>query len=541
MKSVKRIISLLLVLVMSLAFFTGCKEEKKEETSGDRVLTVGIPQNTTIPDYDKNALSLYLEEVTGIDVRWVFFSGNSSNYKQQLTLMCTGKEDLPDVLLGFTGLGHYVVNQFGEDGYIIDLRDLIDKYAVNYKKMLKEQPEKVQKYIEEKGTNTNTGAFYAMPLNGAVAGNDWMQSMMYINQKWLNAVGMKAPTNVKELEAVCQAFATKDPNGNGEADEIPMLGGAALRYWMINAFIQYDANNYNVTNGKVWDPVKTEEFRKGLAFVNDMTNKGYYSELGYTISITEMKNLISPIEGAGSVGIFVGNHEVMTNATTNALEDYVALGVLADETGKGGYNIIDEPYNYIHWSAFITEDCDNPKLAMEFLDALYTDEQVSRARYGEKDVHWKYEEGENSYGTKSYVKVIEPQAYFDGTLNATMGTLLGCHTAWNYMSVHQEGTGRIAEVDRLHKEQWELYNNSGKRTEGQLSGLIYTTEEYEVREMKASEVSSYLSSQELLFSKGELDVKDDKTWNDFLATLDSLGRAELLDIAQDAYDRKVEK
>ena len=112
MKSVKRIISLLLVLVMSLAFFTGCKEEKKEETSGDRVLTVGIPQNTTIPDYDKNALSLYLEEVTGIDVRWVFFSSSASNYKQQLTLMCTGKEELPDVLLGFSGLGHYVVNQF---------------------------------------------------------------------------------------------------------------------------------------------------------------------------------------------------------------------------------------------------------------------------------------------------------------------------------------------------------------------------------------------------------------------------------------------
>ena len=109
------------------------------------------------------------------------------------------------------------------------------------------------------------------------------------------------------------------------------------------------------------------------------------------------------------------------------------------------------------------------------------------------------------------------------------------------MSVHQEGTGRIAEIDRLHKEQWNIYNNSGKKTEGQLDGLIYTSEEYEVREMKAGEVASYLSSQELLFSKGELDVKDDKVWNEFLQTLDSLGRGELLKIAQDAYDRKVAK
>ena len=539
MKNVKRVVSILLLAVMAISCFTGCKKEEKKK--GDRVLTVGIPQDTTIPDYDKNALTRYLEEETGIDIRFVFFASSPSNYQQQLSLACVGKEKMPDVLLGFIGLGHYTVNQFGEDGYIIDLRDLIDEYAVNYKKMMSEQPEKVQKYIEEKGTNTNDGCFYAMPLNGAVPGNDWMQGMVYINQTWLDKLGLKTPTTCAELEAVCEAFATRDPNGNGEADELPMLGGGNLRYWLMNTHIQYDANNYNVTNGKVWDPVTTPEFRKAVEWVNKLTEKQYYSELGYTISTTEMKNLISPTNGVGSVGIFEGNHEIMTNAESDALKDFKALPILADATGKGGYNIIDEPYNYIHWSAFITKDCEDTQLAMEFLDAFYTDEQVSRARHGERDVHWKYEEGENSYGSKSYVKVIEPQAYFDGTLNATFGTLLGCHTAWNYMTVHQEGEGRIAEIDRLHKEQWEIYNNSGKKTEGQLSGLIYNSKEYEVREMKAGEVSSYLASQLVLFSKGELDVRDDATWNEFLSTLDSMGRGELMKIAQDAYDRKVEK
>jgi len=100
MKNVKRVISLLLVIVMSLGIFTGCKgkDKDKDVDSGEKVLTVGVPQDTTIPDYDKNALSLYLEDVTGIDIRWVFFSSSASNYKQQLTLMCTGKEKLPDVL-----------------------------------------------------------------------------------------------------------------------------------------------------------------------------------------------------------------------------------------------------------------------------------------------------------------------------------------------------------------------------------------------------------------------------------------------------------
>ena len=536
MKNSKRVVSLLLVAVMAMGCFVGCK--KKEEKRGERTLTVGVPQDTMIPDYDTNALTRYLESETGIDIQWVFFSGTASNYQQQLALSCVGKEKMPDVLLGFRGLGHYTVNQFGEDGYIIDLRDLIDKYAVNYKKALAAQEEKVQKYVEEKGTNTVDGGFYSMPFLANVPGNDWMQSLVYINQTWLDKLGLQKPTNNAELEAVCEAFITKDPNGNGQDDEIAMLGGGDLRYWLINSYIQYDANNFNVTNGKVWDPVTTPEFRKALQWVNELTKKQYYNELGYTVSAVEMKNLISPLEGIGSVGIFCGNHEVMTNAGSNALKDYSALGVLADATGKGGYNIIDEPYNYIHWSGLITKDCEDTKLAMEFLDAFYTDEQVSRARYGEKDVHWKYEEGNNIYGSKSYVKVIDSQAFFDGSKNATLGTLLGCHTAWNYMNVYTEGTDRNAQIDRLHKEQWEIYNNSGKKTEGQLSGLIYSAEEYEVRETKAGEVASYLSSQELLFSQGELDVKDDKVWKDFQDTLKSLGREELMKIAQSAYDRK---
>ena len=42
-----------------------------------------------------------------------------------------------------------------------------------------------------------------------------------INTKWLEAVGMEMPTTVDELHDVLVAFKDKDPNGNGQADEIP--------------------------------------------------------------------------------------------------------------------------------------------------------------------------------------------------------------------------------------------------------------------------------------------------------------------------------
>lgn len=539
MKNAKRIISLLLVLGMSLGIFTGCKkEEDKKVEDGSRTLTVGIPQSTTIPDYDTNAFVVYLKEVTGIDIEWMFFSNNADNYKQQLTLMCTGKEELPDVIIGMKGLSHYVVNQFGEDGYFIDLKDLIEKHAPNYKAQLAKLDKDTQKYIEEKGTNTNDGSFYAMPAINEPTVDD-QQSMMFINKTWLDKLGLQVPTNLAELENVCRAFQTQDPNGNGQADEIPMLGGPQLRYWLMNAFIEYNASNFNVKDGKVWDPVVTDEFRQGLIYISDLVKEGLMSELGFTLSSAEMRNMISPTDGPSKVGIFCGHYESMTNASTDALNHYTALGPLADATGKGGYWIVNEPDAV--WCNYITKDCKNRELAMEFLDALYADESITRQRHGEKDVDWIYEEGKNAFGTDSYAKIINTQAWFDGSLNKTLNIYFGIITHWNYLPIAQEGEGRVGQASRLARESWNVMQTAKKNPEGTLSGLVYTTGEYELREEKAGTVYSYINQQVVLFTKGEQNARDDKVWNEYKSTLQSLGRDELMKIAQDAYNRKVGK
>ena len=545
MKNVRRIVCLLLVFVMALGLFAGCGKKQTESKAGDGKITVGVPQDATIPDYDTNGLSVYLEEVTGLDIEWVYFASGSANYKQQLTLMCTGGEALPDVIVGMDGLGHYVVNQFGEDGYIKDLSQLIaDGKAPNYEKALSGLSKDMQQYVKEKGTNTTDGeSFYAMPTVGLECVDD-LQSMVYINKAWLSAVGMQAPTNIRELEAVCQAFLTKDPNGNGSQDEMPMLGGASLRYWVINAFVEYDAGNFNVANGKVWDPVTSDEFRQSLKYVNGLVEKGYFNELGFTLSNTEIKNLISPTDGsAGRVGIFAGHHESMTNASTDVLNDYIALAPLADETGKGGYCVVNEVG--LTWDGMITKDCADDDEAIKFLDAFYLDECVTRQRHGVKDVDWFEEKGKNAYGTESYARCINSEAFFDGSLNCTLGNLLGIMTHWNYLLVAETAetsdNNRIVQASRLQTEQWDVRENKGKKREGILDALIYTTKEYETREEKAGNVSSYVSEQTVLFMKGEKDVSDDKAWNEFKSTLNSLGRGEMMKIAQDAYDRKVER
>ena len=41
---------------------------------------------------------------------------------------------------------------------------------------------------------------------------------MIIRQDWLDNLGLKAPTNMDEFEAVIKAFTEDDPDGNGQKD-----------------------------------------------------------------------------------------------------------------------------------------------------------------------------------------------------------------------------------------------------------------------------------------------------------------------------------
>lgn len=533
MKQVKRFISLILVFTMALGIMTACGKDSNKK-KGDNVLTVGIPQDATIPDYDENALSRWLEAETGIDIEWVFFASGTADYTKQLTLMCSAGEELPDVLLGFNGFSHYTVNQLGEDGFIIDLSQLIEKHAPNYKKAISGLDKETQQYIKEKGTNTVDGkSFYAMPsLEMKYADN--MQTLAYINQTWLTQLGLQVPTTTAELLNVCKAFATQDPNGNGQKDEMAMLGD--FTSWIINAFVEYDSGNFNVKDGKVWDPLYSNEWRQGMEFVRELVKNDYYNKLSFTLSSTEKKNLISAVDGTMKVGMFAGHHEIMTHATSDVLSNYVAMGPLADATGKGGYSIINEID--ARWGACITEHCANPELAMKFLDIFYTDEAVTRQRHGEKDVDWEYQEGTNVQGTPSYTKPINMAAFIDKSQNCTLGNQLYIMTDWNYLIIDEDNAeGRVAEAARLQKEQWNIMQAAKDREV--VGRMVYTTEEYETRELKAGEVSSYIGEQVVLFATGEKDISNNSVWDEFKSTLTELGREDLMKIAQDAYSRKM--
>ena len=532
----KKIIAILLVFMMTCGMVTGCK--KKGDTTKSGSLKVGIPQKVSVIDYNDNAFTNYIEEGTGIQIEFVYFSSSASEYKQQLSLMAASNEEFPDVILGFNGLGTRTVNQYGEDGYFVDLTDYIDS-ADAFKAHYNNLSDEVKELVDLRMTNINDGKIYGMPYVGQVL-IDNIQSLGFINQKWLDAVGMKIPTTVSELNNVLRAFKTQDPNKNGIADEIPMLGGNMLMDYVINSYIYYEeAHPYNIdTNGKIYAPYITNEYRQALIELNKMCKEGLYSDMSFTVtSNTELKNLYTPSSGTATVGIICGHPSNKTNTASAVLDEYVALPPLSDATGKGGYLVVSE--DTVSLAGFVTKDCEDVATAMEFIDFFYEDETIKRGRHGVKDVDWESGSGVDIYGNEVTTVVINEGAFFEG--DSTWCTnILGIHTPDNYNCVSAEGNASGQKTTRLLAGSYELISNYPVKEET-VRNLEYTDEEDAIKEDFEGTLNNYVRDEAKQFVMGTKNPSSDSDWNAYVKQIEELNLSGVLKIKQDAYNRSLSK
>lgn len=92
-------------------------------------ITIGLQQHAQVEDYDTNYLTRYIEEKTGVNLEFVYFSSDIDEALTQLALMVSGNEKLPDILWSFMYMDKSVMYEYGEDGYFLDLTDYFEDYG----------------------------------------------------------------------------------------------------------------------------------------------------------------------------------------------------------------------------------------------------------------------------------------------------------------------------------------------------------------------------------------------------------------------------
>ncbi|WP_336776111.1 extracellular solute-binding protein [Paenibacillus sp. MMO-58] len=164
---------------------------------------------------ENNVLQKYMKDNLGIDVKydWVVTDTNDA-YKTKLRLMLSSGEKMPDVI---TYRGDMeTVNMLIDSGQFMSVNELFDKYAGDeYKKAAALNPDTFLPV-------TRDGEKMALPVLDYAYNDDMV---LWLRQDWMDKLGLQAPKTVADLEAIMDAFTTKDPDGNGKNDTFGMALG----------------------------------------------------------------------------------------------------------------------------------------------------------------------------------------------------------------------------------------------------------------------------------------------------------------------------
>lgn len=447
-----------------------------------------------------------------------------SDFSTRLNLAFASGE-LPDIIYagGPNSLNAASEVDYGEQGLLIPLEDMLEDYAPNFYQLMEENPE-----IRQSITTTD-GHIYALPNIVQSDTSSWIMGPVWYNGEWLDALGVEElPQTVDEFYELMVRFRDEDPNGNGEQDEIPIsdVGMNGIRGWMMPAF---GIKGWGIEehDGQARYTFATDNFRGYLEFMNQLFEEGLLDRETFSQS-SEQKQA----KGQNNqVGVFQDWFSYFTTGRTE--EEAMNDPMYAPLTSE----FQDEPLMPmdpgIKRGAFaITKENPSPEASLRWIDYFYTPEGYEFLNHGPEGYLWEWEDEEG--GTKVFNEEVDPDSREDyrGTITPAYGITV---------------PGLSVELDPIGGEKSEFSEFLLKETQDKIEAhgeviypLVYLTNE-EQNEVNAIQVDleTYVVESEAAFITGNRELNDE-TWAEYIDTLEQIGVRRLEEIHQDAYDRWVE-
>jgi putative aldouronate transport system substrate-binding protein len=497
-------------------------------------LEIALAQNPKIQDYDTNEFTVYLEEKTGMDIKFTLLPARDTASKINLLF---ASSDLPEVFLGSTMLPDSMVFDYGTQGMIIPLNDLIDKYGDQINRLFAEA-------IDKRVKNTITyadGNIYALPKISELTSNTY-GARMWVYKPWLDALNIKVPETTEEFYNMLIAFKTKDPNKNGRADEIPFVscksntggGGTSIALFLINSFVYYNGTNcLDVTNGKVEASFTKPEYKDALAYLNKLCGEGLLDPISFTQDQQQMKTLIN--QQTPVVGSFSGGppKSQLLDVVSQRSKDYIQIPPLKGSRGIQ-YAVVtpNVPAN----SYVITNACKSPAAAYRLADYMYSEESTMMGRYGVEGRDWaRPDSGElSSLGTPAFMKQLVDvwgmpthNVHWQNQNPSFLPVKIMDGYTWNGDPYEYNHYSTRFTIDYFIGKEPKEY------IPAKLNMSLQDTEEYN---QLVSTIIAYVDENLARFITGDRNLND---WDAYLGEFPKMNLDRLLVITQEAYTRAV--
>ena len=495
-------------------------------------LSLGHARSTTVIDYNTNYMTEQIQKDGNFTLEFVEMGSNNDEMKQKVELMVmAGGNDLPDVLMYNPGQAN--VLYYGQLGTFVNLNDYFDNSSYFLKEALKDMTWDPMPYA--RSADGNLYGLFAMSTAMETA----IYLRLYTNTEFLEALGVEMPTSLQEFEDFLRAVKEKDPNGNGQNDEVGFMT-SKTRLWnhmvmpLMTPFIYsvgQGGNNYLSfdENGKIQASYATEQWREGLRWIHKLVSEGLISPFSFTQDDEQVKTFAN----SSSDQLIGVSTYYPVNWYPTGDERAVNWACMPALTGFDGNRVAPYAPEMPAMNFFITKTCENPEAAFRLGDMMMGEKYTLMTRYGEENVDWvhadpsdvSYYEGYDAL----YVSVL-PWSIPQNKRWDNLGAWLRTPTISNGIAVRGKLTGLDAWANEMASSCVQYIDQSKV-----VSMIIYNQEESDVINEIVSNIETYRNECFSRFAVGDMSLDHD--WESYLAEMENMGLSTYLEYAQNAYNR----
>ncbi len=504
--------------------------EEESKTAEKVKLTALISKHELTKDVNTMEWLNILEDENGVDVEWQQIS---ADWDQKKSVMFAGG-DIPDILMRATSTTDFATY----NGLFENLAPYIEAGDMpNVLRMFEDHPE-----VRALCTDEN-GAIYGIPDYKSL----WPRTnrVLYINQVWMDNLGLEMPTTMDELETVLIAFRDGDPNGNGDTtDEIP-LDFNGFPTFLLATFgvpLMNESEGFFVEDGEVKNYRVDERYKEFMIWLQKLYGEGLINEEVITQDYSKFQALARGEGETAKVGVTLG-WETGDRFGTVLIDQYVSLPALKPHA--------DSDESEVYWGYYydnnavspstvaLSANCENKAEAVKFIDAFYEEEVGIQVLFGGMN---EVDGCIQNNGDGTY-RVLPPA---DPDIDPGVWRWTNSFSDYSPYYIPDDMKDRLTmgeDMERLLKEREPLdatLDMMEEKCETYPSKfIVYTTDENADRAMTQANISNIVNQTYAAWlTDSSRDIEAE--WDDYVKSVYDIGLTQNLEIRQAAYERYLE-
>ena len=545
---------LLLITFLMLSACGKSKDEQRTTSNASNLTQLGefpivneketisilVGRPASVEDLETNSFTKWYEDKTNVNIEWTQVP--EVDVKEKVNILLASGE-FPDVLMN-AKIGKDQLTLYGEQGVFLPLNQYIEDNSVHLKKLFEDNPE-----IQKIATALD-GNLYSIPKPSQVY-HATAPVKMWIYKPWLEKLKIDMPSTTEEFYNVLRAFKKDDPNGNGEADEIPLAGSTKgwftdVRAFIMNSFtyhpsLERDEKYIALENDKVYLVAEKEGWREGLRYLRRLYQEGLITSESFVQDQKQLRQLGEnpevPILGA----VPGGAHSLFTESygKSGRYYEYVTVPPLKGPTGLQQATTCNETEVVHHM--VITNKCKNPELVVRWADWFYSFEGSIQGHRGLEGIgiEWANENEKSYTGEKAVYKEIRALGIQNDRWYAVAPGFHSSRIRESSIEIVPDGNPAHGAEYILWYETKTNYEPYKIKKENVLPDLFYSPEiTTELAHIKLN-ISEYIDTSAIKFIVGDLDLEQD--WDDYLKNLNDLNVKRYIELIQQTYDKNMNK